>query len=105
MRCARLRASSGSAKEKWRMAVSHSGCPPTWASGTEATTYQVNPGHTGAQPDDRLTLPMCQRWRRDLGGWASYAVAAQGLVYVATAGAQGRQLWALDQYSGENHTS
>ena len=77
-----------------------SGCPPTWASGTEATTYQVNPGHTGAQPDDRLTLPLCQRWRRDLGGWASYAVAAQGLVYVATAGAQGRQLWALDQYSG-----
>lgn len=77
-----------------------SGCPPTWSSGTEATTYQVNAAHTGAQPDDRLTLPLCERWRRELGGVPSYSVVSNGLVYVATAGANGRQLWALDQYSG-----
>ncbi len=77
-----------------------SGCPPTWATGTEATAYQVDPAHTGAQPDDRLTLPLCERWRRDLGAQAGYPVVSRGLVFVATTGAPGRMLWALDQYSG-----
>jgi outer membrane protein assembly factor BamB len=77
-----------------------SGCPPTWSSGTEATTYQVDSAHTGEQPDDRLPLPLCQRWSHDLGGNTGYAVVSDGLVYVISIGAQGRQLWALDQYTG-----
>lgn len=77
-----------------------SGCPPTWATGTEAVTYQVDSAHTGEQPDDRLTLPLCERWRRDLGGSTGYAVASRDLVYVVSVGAQGRRLWALDQYTG-----
>jgi outer membrane protein assembly factor BamB len=78
-----------------------SGCPPTWASGTEATAYQVDSAHTGAQPDDRLTLPLCERWRRDLGAPAGYPVVSGGLVYVVSASSStSRQLWALDQYTG-----
>ena len=78
-----------------------SGCPPTWASGTEAATYQLDSAHTGEQPDDRLTLPLCERWRRDLGAPAGYPVVSGGLVFVASASsATRRQLWALDQYTG-----
>lgn len=77
-----------------------SGCPPTWATGTEATTYQVDATHAGAQPEDRLTVPLCERWRRDLGGPPGYAVVGEGLVFVAAASAAGRRLWALDQYTG-----
>lgn len=78
-----------------------SGCPPSWATGTEATAYQIDSAHTGAQPEDRLTLPLCERWRRDLGAPAGYPVVSGGLVYVAAASSSStRQLWALDQYSG-----
>ncbi len=77
-----------------------SGCPPTWETGTEATAYQIDPSHSGAQPDDRLTLPLCERWRRDLGGAPGYPLVSGGLVYVATSGSVGKQLWALDQYTG-----
>lgn len=79
------------------------GCYPRIPSGTVAVAYQIDRAHTGAQPADRLRLPLCRRWRTDLGGTAGFPVVAQGRVYVATRTNQsgyGNLLWALDQHTG-----
>jgi outer membrane protein assembly factor BamB len=80
------------------------GCPGPYLSGTTSVAYQVNAAHTGAQPLDELRLPLCRRWRRELGGKAGYPVVAQGRVFVAARTSEtqwGLALWALDQHTGE----
>jgi hypothetical protein len=80
------------------------GCFPRFMSGTSAVTYQTNVAHTGAQPNDRLRLPLCRRWARDLGGAAGYPVVAGGRVFVVTRtnlAGYGTLLWALDQLTGD----
>jgi outer membrane protein assembly factor BamB len=82
---------------------SDGGCAGPYASGSRAVTYQVDVAHTGAQPDDELRLPLCRRWRRDLGGAPGFPVIADGRVFVVTRTSQagyGTLLWALDQHSG-----
>lgn len=79
------------------------GCWPPLSSGTSSVAYQIDIAHTGAQPTDLLRLPLCRRWRRDLGGAAGYPVVAGGRVFVATHTNQsgyGNLLWALDQATG-----
>lgn len=79
------------------------GCVAPRASGTESVAYQINPAHSGEQPNDRLRLPLCRRWRRELGGSAGFPVVAGGRVFVATHTNQagsGTLLWALDQRTG-----
>ncbi|MFN2548318.1 MAG: PQQ-binding-like beta-propeller repeat protein [Myxococcales bacterium] len=59
--------------------------------------------HTGSQACDQLTLPLAQRWSRDLGAPVSYALVAGGRVFV-TIGASGltghTALVALDEATG-----
>jgi outer membrane protein assembly factor BamB len=77
----------------------------TWlpAFAGEATTYQINPQHSGAavfQP--ALKLPLKQVWTRKFGGMTSYPLIAQGTVYVSVANSvsYGSVVHALDEATG-----
>ena len=82
---------------------------PSWPplppdSRSEVVSYQIDTAHTGAQLGDTLTLPLARRWRHDFGtNHISYPLVARGLVFVTigVAGAQGANLYALDEATGE----
>jgi outer membrane protein assembly factor BamB len=81
-----------------------SGCGAITPSGSTAVAYQIDPGHSGGQPGDHLSLPLCQRWSVDLGGSVSYPLVAQGLVFVTVGSAADAggsvDLVALDEHTG-----
>lgn len=67
-------------------------------SGTVAVAYQIDAAHSGAQPNDRVRLPLRQRWAHDFGETGiSYPLIADGLVFVTV----GSDLFALQQSTGE----
>src|SRR5262249_52907512 len=73
-----------------------------------AVAYQIDPAHTGAQPDGTISLPLRLRWAHDFSYYVppSYALAANGRVFVVAGGADLEQLyvpavWALDGRSGK----
>ena len=78
-------------------------CGAVTPTGSTAVAYQINPAHTGAQPGDTLSLPLCQRWSRDLGAQVSFALVADGRVFVVIGqtAASTASLVALDERSGE----
>jgi outer membrane protein assembly factor BamB len=53
-------------------------------TGSRAVAYQIDPAHTGWQPNDALALPLCERWRHDFGEAPSYPIVADGRVIVAS---------------------
>ncbi len=69
---------------------------------TTAVAYQIDPVHSGWQPNDTLTPPLTQRWSVNLGGPVSYPLIAGGRVFVTVAhtSAYGTDLYALDQATG-----
>jgi outer membrane protein assembly factor BamB len=71
-------------------------------SSTTAVAYQIDPGHSGWQPNDTLTPPLTQRWSVNLGGPVSYPLVAGGRVFVSVAhtATYGTDLYALDQATG-----
>lgn len=52
--------------------------------GSQAVSYQIGPAHAGAQPNDRLTIPLAERWRHDFHEYPSYALVAGGRAFVAS---------------------
>jgi outer membrane protein assembly factor BamB len=86
-------------------ATTDGGCNAITPTGSSAVAYQIDPGHSGGQPGDHLSLPLCQRWSVDLGGSVSYPLVAQGLVFVTVGSAVdaggGVALVALDEHTGK----
>jgi outer membrane protein assembly factor BamB len=82
--------------------------PTTPYSGTDqAVAYQVDPAHSGAQPQDSLTPPLKQQWAIDFAGPVSYPLIAGGKVFATVrndappdTNAAGTALYALDESSG-----
>ena len=77
----------------------------TWlpAFAGEATTYQINPQHSGAAVFQRtLKLPLKRVWTRKFGGNTGYPLIAQRTVYVSVAnsGSYGSVVHALDEATG-----
>ena len=70
----------------------------------ESVTWQNNTVHDGFDPASPLVTPLSLRWTHDFGGNGvtsiSYPLIAQGLVFVTTAGMNGKTLWALDEHTG-----
>jgi outer membrane protein assembly factor BamB len=60
-----------------------------------AVAFQIDPAHTGSQPGDQLTLPLCKHWAVPLTGLPSYPVVASGRVFVVDGLVQ-----ALDEMTG-----
>ena len=77
------------------------------AGAGDATTFQLNPAHTGYSPDS-LPRSLRQRWSLDLGRQVSYPLIADGKVFVLVQGVQlpGRAdpvyaLFGIDQETGQ----
>src|SRR5207245_4404754 len=80
------------------VAPAAAGTPPD-----ESATYQVDPGHSGAQSSDSLTPPLARKWSVDLGARVSYPVIGGGEVFVIafnTPNTQGSSLHAFDANTG-----
>ncbi len=78
---------------------------PPLDPGSEATTFQINARHDGAQLGDTLSLPLHRRWSRRFGSDAffatiSYPLVAAGRVFVTIARGSSSELVALDEASG-----
>src|SRR5262249_39394991 len=58
------------------------GSPSAQAASDPAVTYQQNPAHDGNQPNDPLAPPLAQRWSVTFSGHVSYALIANGEVFV-----------------------
>jgi outer membrane protein assembly factor BamB len=67
-----------------------------------SVAYQVNPGHSGYLPDNRLVPPLTRRWVREFAGEVSYPVVADGKVFVMVAADTEplTRLYALDAHTG-----
>ncbi|HEY9288023.1 MAG TPA: PQQ-binding-like beta-propeller repeat protein [Candidatus Dormibacteraeota bacterium] len=81
--------------------------PPPISDGDQAVTYQNDVAHTGLQQADSLRPALVRKWSVDLGEMVSYALIAQGMMYVtvadpppATGSPHGARLFALDQTDG-----
>lgn len=81
--------------------------PPPISDADQAVTYQNDVAHTGLQNGDSLRPALSRKWSVDLGGTVSYALIAQGMMYVTiadppavTGSPHGAKLVALDQATG-----
>jgi outer membrane protein assembly factor BamB len=71
------------------------------AASIDAVAFQMNPAHTGAVNFASVSFPTSARWSVDVGGTPSYALIAQGKIFLTVTVAQGSsQLLALDQATG-----
>jgi outer membrane protein assembly factor BamB len=69
------------------------------AHGKDAVAFQVNASHNGTINFNAVTLPTKQ-WSVNVGGSPSFAVIANGNVYLTVTTAGGTQLVAIDQATG-----
>ena len=75
-----------------------------WA-GDRSVAWQVDVAHSGSLRGPGLSPPFAQAWARDLPGWASYPIVAEGKVFVVVSDVTGdtpygRDVYALDEGSG-----
>jgi outer membrane protein assembly factor BamB len=71
------------------------------APNKDATSYQINPAHTGAMSFLNLSLPSASTWSVDVGAPPSYAVIVSGHVFVTAANSGiSTQLLALNATTG-----
>jgi outer membrane protein assembly factor BamB len=66
----------------------------------DAVAYQINSAHTGAVQFDNVSLPASSSWSTNVGGRPSYALIADGKVFVTVSVGSDSQLLALDQVTG-----
>ena len=70
------------------------------APSIDAVAFQINPAHTGAINFRNVSLPASSKWSVDVGGQPSYALIAQGKVFVTVRLFRDAKLVALDQATG-----
>jgi len=71
------------------------------AASKDAVAFQMNAAHSGAVNFSSVSFPTASTWSVDVGGTPSYALIAQGKVYVTVSISDGSsQLIALDQTTG-----
>jgi len=68
---------------------------------TDAVSFQINPAHTGVMKFPVTSFPTSAKWQVNLGGSPSYALIADGKVFVTVDVAGNTQLVALDQATGK----
>jgi outer membrane protein assembly factor BamB len=71
----------------------------------EATSWQIDPAHSGGASGGSQRPPLSRRWSRDLGGRVSYPLIAGGRVFALAEtgrGSQGTTLFALDAATGRD---
>jgi len=66
----------------------------------DAVAFHMNPAHTGSVQFSSVSLPAKPEWSVNVGGNASYALIADGKVFVTVATSTALQIVALDQSTG-----
>lgn len=66
----------------------------------DAVAFQITPQHSGAVSFNSASLPAGSTWSVDVGGQASYALIADGNVFVTVTQGSNSELLALDQKTG-----
>src|SRR5215469_7148571 len=72
----------------------------------DAVAFQITPAHSGAITFNSVTLPTAVKWSMDVGGSPSYALIADGKVFVTvnttqqSSGSASSELLAVDQATG-----
>jgi outer membrane protein assembly factor BamB len=66
----------------------------------DAVSYQINPAHTGSITFNSASLPASSTWSVNVGGSPSYALIANGVVYVTVSANGASQLLALNATDG-----
>jgi PQQ-like domain/PQQ enzyme repeat len=79
--------------------------PTAVAAGDRSVAWQVDVAHSGSLHAPGLSPPFTPAWSRELPGWASYPIVAEGKVFVVVSDVSGdtpygRDVYALDQGSG-----
>jgi len=67
--------------------------------GDRAVAWQIDPAHSGGQPNTRLRPPLVRLWSYDAGGPISYPLVSDGRVFVPSGGG-GSYIAALDSVTG-----
>jgi hypothetical protein len=71
------------------------------APSVDAVAFQINPAHTGSVKFASVSFPTAPSWTVDVGGIPSYALIAQGKIFVTVSlGSGGSQVLALDRVTG-----
>jgi outer membrane protein assembly factor BamB len=68
--------------------------------GKDAVAFQMNAAHSGTINFNAATLPTAKKWSVNVGGSPSFAVIANGKVYVTVNSAGSSKLVVLDQATG-----
>jgi outer membrane protein assembly factor BamB len=68
---------------------------------SNAVSFQINPAHTGVTHFPVASFPSAAKWQVNLGGSPSYALIADGKVFVTVDVSGNTQLVALDQATGK----
>jgi outer membrane protein assembly factor BamB len=66
----------------------------------DAVSFQITPAHSGVINFQTASLPSASTWSVDVGGTPSYALIAQGKVFLTVAVGNASELVALDQATG-----
>jgi outer membrane protein assembly factor BamB len=79
--------------------------PAVAPAGDRSVAWQVDVAHTGSLRGPGLSPPFTHAWARDLPGWASYPIVAEGKVFVVVSDVTGdtpygRDVYALDERTG-----
>lgn len=67
---------------------------------TDATAFQINSMHDGTMTFSSVAFPAAPAWSMDVGGTPSYALIADGKVFVTVRLSGSSELLALDQKTG-----
>lgn len=68
----------------------------------DAVAFQLNAAHSGVINFNTVSLPAAKKWSVDVGGSPSFAVIADGKVYLTVSSAGSSRLIVLDQATGAN---
>jgi hypothetical protein len=66
----------------------------------DAVAFQLNATHSGTVNFNAVTLPTAKKWSVNVGGSPSFAVVADGKVYLTVSSAGNSKLMVLDQATG-----
>lgn len=70
--------------------------------GNRAVSWQIDPAHSGGQPNTTLRPPLVRLWSYDTGGPVGYPIVSDGRVFITSgiSGAAGARIAALDSETG-----
>src|SRR5262249_15383876 len=74
---------------------------PSSTTAGAAVTFQIDPAHSGGQPNSRLRPPLKRKWLVNLSSFSlSYPIIVGGSIFLTGGGGGGAKLYALSAADG-----